>query len=80
MCVHRVGLETPKIEVQFDNLSVEGEVHIGSRALPTLLNSTLNAIEVKFLTIHWMFKNVCHIAERQLRRKYHFRKVCAEYL
>ncbi|KAL1822525.1 hypothetical protein ACET3Z_009303 [Daucus carota] len=41
----RVGLETPKIEVQFDNLSVEGEVHIGSRALPTLLNSTLNAIE-----------------------------------
>ncbi|KAL1822524.1 hypothetical protein ACET3Z_009302 [Daucus carota] len=41
----RVGMEIPKIEVQFDNLSVEGEVHIGSRALPTLLNATLNSIE-----------------------------------
>lgn len=50
MCVLRVGIDIPKIEVQFDHLSVEGEVHSGSRALPTLLNSTLNAIEVISIT------------------------------
>ncbi|XP_065867144.1 pleiotropic drug resistance protein 2-like isoform X1 [Euphorbia lathyris] len=41
----RVGIEIPKIEVRFENLDVEGEVQVGSRALPTLLNSVLNAIE-----------------------------------
>ncbi|KAL8125646.1 hypothetical protein AgCh_013056 [Apium graveolens] len=43
--IDRVGIEIPKIEVQFDHVSVEGEVHTGSRALPSLLNSTLNTIE-----------------------------------
>ncbi|KAI3695946.1 hypothetical protein L1987_78952 [Smallanthus sonchifolius] len=43
--IDRVGIETPKIEVRYKNLSVEGDVFIGSRALPTLLNSILNAIE-----------------------------------
>ncbi|WCJ41760.1 ABC transporter G family member 34 [Euphorbia peplus] len=41
----RVGIEIPKIEVRFENLEVEGEVQVGSRALPTLLNSFLNAVE-----------------------------------
>ncbi|XVF86433.1 hypothetical protein PTKIN_Ptkin18bG0039500 [Pterospermum kingtungense] len=41
----RVGIETPKIEVRFEHLSVEGDVYLGSRALPTLLNVTLNTIE-----------------------------------
>ncbi|KAJ6993221.1 pleiotropic drug resistance protein 2-like [Populus alba x Populus x berolinensis] len=41
----RVGIEIPKIEVRFEHLSVEGEVFFGSRALPTLLNATLNAVE-----------------------------------
>ncbi|CAK9182084.1 unnamed protein product [Ilex paraguariensis] len=41
----RVGIEIPKIEVRFQNLSIEGDAYVGSRALPTLLNSTLNAIE-----------------------------------
>ncbi|XP_052183660.1 pleiotropic drug resistance protein 2-like [Diospyros lotus] len=43
--VDRVGIEIPKIEVRFQNLSVEGDAYIGKRALPTLLNSTLNTIE-----------------------------------
>lgn len=42
----RVGIEIPKIEVRFQNLSIEGDGYVGTRALPTLLNSTLNAIEV----------------------------------
>ncbi|KAA8516690.1 hypothetical protein F0562_016804 [Nyssa sinensis] len=41
----RVGIEVPKIEVRFEHLSVEGDVHVGSRALPTLFNATLNSIE-----------------------------------
>ena len=43
---HRVGMELPRIEIRFQNLSVEGEAYVGSRALPTLLNTTLNAVEV----------------------------------
>ncbi|KAK6231796.1 hypothetical protein SCA6_001869 [Theobroma cacao] len=41
----RVGIEIPKIEVRFEHLAVEGDVYVGSRALPTLLNVTLNTIE-----------------------------------
>ncbi|XP_015057154.1 pleiotropic drug resistance protein 2 [Solanum pennellii] len=41
----RVGIETPKIEVRFENLSIEGDAYVGTRALPTLLNSTLNTME-----------------------------------
>ncbi|XP_043691781.1 pleiotropic drug resistance protein 2-like [Telopea speciosissima] len=41
----RVGIEVPKIEVRFEHLSVEGDAYVGSRALPTLPNATLNTIE-----------------------------------
>ncbi|CAL5437002.1 unnamed protein product [Camellia sinensis] len=40
-----VGIEIPKIDVRFQNLSVAGDAYVGSSALPTLLNSTMNAIE-----------------------------------
>ncbi|XP_057981312.1 pleiotropic drug resistance protein 2-like isoform X2 [Malania oleifera] len=40
-----VGIETPRIEVRYEHLSVDGDVHVGRRALPTLFNSTLNTIE-----------------------------------
>ncbi|KAJ9188710.1 hypothetical protein P3X46_000079 [Hevea brasiliensis] len=40
-----VGIEIPKIEMRFENLLVEGDAIVGTRALPTLLNSTLNAVE-----------------------------------
>ncbi|KAL7195797.1 hypothetical protein ACSBR1_035934 [Camellia fascicularis] len=41
----RVGIEIPKIEVRYEHLSIEGDVYVGSRALPTLFNATLNSIE-----------------------------------
>ncbi|EEF33323.1 ATP-binding cassette transporter, putative [Ricinus communis] len=41
----RVGIEIPTIEVRTQNFSVEGDTYVGKRALPTLLNSTLNTIE-----------------------------------
>ncbi|MQM18092.1 hypothetical protein Taro_051077, partial [Colocasia esculenta] len=41
----RVGLEVPKVEVRFKNLTVSADVHIGGRALPTLANCVLNIFE-----------------------------------
>ncbi|KAM1120131.1 hypothetical protein TB2_044173 [Malus domestica] len=41
----RVGIDVPKVEVRFEKVSIEGDAYVGSRALPTLLNSSLNMIE-----------------------------------
>ncbi|XP_074353091.1 pleiotropic drug resistance protein 2-like isoform X2 [Apium graveolens] len=41
----RVGISIPKVEVRFQNFSVEGDAYIGSRSLPTLPNAFLNTIE-----------------------------------
>ncbi|XP_004291542.1 PREDICTED: pleiotropic drug resistance protein 2-like [Fragaria vesca subsp. vesca] len=41
----RVGIDIPRVEVRFQNLKIEGDAFVGTRALPTLWNSTLNAIE-----------------------------------
>ncbi|KAK4353409.1 hypothetical protein RND71_028927 [Anisodus tanguticus] len=43
--VSRVGIDIPKIEVRFEHLSIEGDTYVGSRALPTLWNATINFIE-----------------------------------
>ncbi|ESW34862.1 hypothetical protein PHAVU_001G187800 [Phaseolus vulgaris] len=43
--INRVGIIIPKIEIRFENVSVEGNVHVGTRSLPTLLNVTLNSFE-----------------------------------
>lgn len=44
--VCRVGLDIPTIEVRFEHLNVEAEAHVGSRALPTIFNFTINMLEV----------------------------------
>ncbi|KAK1393969.1 hypothetical protein POM88_013025 [Heracleum sosnowskyi] len=43
--LHRVGIDLPKIEVRFDHLNVDAKVYVGSRALPTFLNSVWNVLE-----------------------------------
>ncbi|KAJ9537153.1 hypothetical protein OSB04_029886 [Centaurea solstitialis] len=43
--IDRVGIETPKIEVRYENLSVEGDAYVGDRALPSLYNAIFNSIE-----------------------------------
>ena len=42
----RVGITIPTIEVHFEHLNVETEAHVGSRALPTVLNFPVNIVEV----------------------------------
>ena len=39
--VIRVGLQLPTIEVRFENLHVEAEAFVGSRALPSFANFNL---------------------------------------
>ncbi|KAG2729209.1 hypothetical protein I3843_01G233500 [Carya illinoinensis] len=43
--IDRVGIPLPTIEVRFENLKVEAEAHVGSRALPTCLNFSVNIFE-----------------------------------
>ncbi|XP_074289923.1 ABC transporter G family member 31 isoform X2 [Silene latifolia] len=44
--IKKVGLELPKVEVRFEDLSVTAEVQTGNRALPTLINYARDTIEV----------------------------------
>lgn len=49
LCVcNRVGIEIPKIEVRFEDLCIDGDAYVGSRALPTLWNASINFVEVLF--------------------------------
>ncbi|KAE8718787.1 ABC transporter G family member 38 [Hibiscus syriacus] len=43
--IDRVSLKMPTIEVRFENINVQGEAYVGSRALPTISNSIFNVIE-----------------------------------
>lgn len=36
----------PTIEVRYEHLNVEAEAHVGSRALPSFLNFTIDILEV----------------------------------
>ncbi|KAL5710887.1 transcription factor [Ranunculus cassubicifolius] len=54
--IDRVGLDLPTIEVRFEHLTVEAGVYIGSRALPTLLNFTINILQGVLHYLH-IFSN-----------------------
>ncbi|KAF7050978.1 hypothetical protein CFC21_059267 [Triticum aestivum] len=41
----RLGFGAEKVEVRFEELTVEADVHVGHRALPTLLNCAVNAAQ-----------------------------------
>ncbi|XP_073124129.1 pleiotropic drug resistance protein 1-like [Henckelia pumila] len=43
--IDRVGLELPTIEVRFEHLNIDAEAYVGSRALPTVFNFTVNILE-----------------------------------
>ncbi|XVF49256.1 hypothetical protein PTKIN_Ptkin03bG0253800 [Pterospermum kingtungense] len=43
--IDRVSLNLPTIEVRYEDINVEGEAYVGSRALPTIINSIFNNIE-----------------------------------
>jgi hypothetical protein len=45
----RVGIEIPTIEVRYEHLNIEAYAYVGGRALPTLLNSITNQVEVNLI-------------------------------
>ncbi|XP_009614154.1 ABC transporter G family member 31 isoform X1 [Nicotiana tomentosiformis] len=40
-----VGLEVPKVEVRYEDITITANVNVGSRALPTLMNSVRDVFE-----------------------------------
>nr|DAD44609.1 TPA_asm: hypothetical protein HUJ06_002839 [Nelumbo nucifera] len=43
--IDKVGIQLPTVEVRFEHLTIEADCKIGSRALPTLLNTARNIAE-----------------------------------
>ncbi|XAR70929.1 Xenobiotic-transporting ATPase [Bertholletia excelsa] len=43
--IDRVGIDLPTIEVRYEHLNVNAEAYVGSRALPTLFNFSINIVE-----------------------------------
>lgn len=56
---YRVGIEIPKIEVRFENLSIKGDAYDGTRALPTIVNVILNIIEVCSTNKRLFYQGFC---------------------
>ncbi|KAK5818388.1 hypothetical protein PVK06_023324 [Gossypium arboreum] len=57
----KVGLEVPKVEVRFQNLNIEANAHIGSRALPNLLNVTRDFFERILIGLSILRPNKCRL-------------------
>ncbi|KAK1358248.1 putative ABC-transporter extracellular N-terminal domain-containing protein [Heracleum sosnowskyi] len=55
--VDRVGIDLPQIEVKFENMKVETEAHVGSRALPSLINFNLSMGELIVYVAHYITNN-----------------------
>ncbi|CAM6119568.1 unnamed protein product [Calypogeia fissa] len=45
------GVEVPTIEIRYKEVKVQGQVYVGSRALPTLTNTILNFFEMFMLSL-----------------------------
>eukprot|EP00253_Pinus_taeda_P036218 PITA_36218 len=43
--IDSVGIVLPEIEVRYEHLNIDANAYVGSRALPTLINYTANAVE-----------------------------------
>ncbi|KAF6142774.1 hypothetical protein GIB67_023256 [Kingdonia uniflora] len=43
--IDKVGIKLPTIEVRYEHLQIEADCYIGDRALPTLLNTSINLAE-----------------------------------
>jgi hypothetical protein len=68
----RVGISLPTIEVRFEHLNVAAEVHVGSRAVSTFLNFSVNILEVtmcryvQHLLILYKYFDIFHFKELTL--------------
>ncbi|KAF8653894.1 hypothetical protein HU200_062030 [Digitaria exilis] len=58
----RLGVEAAKVEVRFERLTVEADVRVGRRAVPTLLNCAVNAAQELATSVH-----MCVTRKRPMR-------------
>ncbi|KAL9331852.1 hypothetical protein ACSQ67_001462 [Phaseolus vulgaris] len=56
-----VGIDLPTIEVRFENLNVEAEASVGTRALPTFANFMVNIVEGMLNSLHILQSRKQHI-------------------
>jgi len=61
----RVGIEVPAIEVRFEHLKVEADVHVGSRALPTFFNFFFDVLEGVLINLHILPSRKKHLSVLQ---------------
>ncbi|KAJ4755462.1 Drug resistance transporter-like ABC domain protein [Rhynchospora pubera] len=54
--VDRVEIDLPTVEVRYENIKVDAEIYVGTRGLPTVLNSTINIIEGLLENLHILGK------------------------
>ncbi|ESW34612.1 hypothetical protein PHAVU_001G166300 [Phaseolus vulgaris] len=59
--IDRVGIDLPTIEVRFENLNVEAEASVGTRALPTFANFMVNIVEGLLNSLHILQSRKQHI-------------------
>nr|XP_007162612.1 hypothetical protein PHAVU_001G166000g [Phaseolus vulgaris]ESW34606.1 hypothetical protein PHAVU_001G166000g [Phaseolus vulgaris] len=59
--IDRVGIDLPIIEVRFENLNVEAEASVGTRALPTFANFMVNIVEGMLNSLHILQSRKQHI-------------------
>ncbi|BFI42905.1 ATP-binding cassette, subfamily G (WHITE), member 2, PDR [Marchantia polymorpha subsp. ruderalis] len=52
--IDRVSIDLPKVEVRYENLTVDADVQVGTRALPTLTNTMLSIAEMILETLRIM--------------------------
>ncbi|KAG2580460.1 hypothetical protein PVAP13_6NG344400 [Panicum virgatum] len=58
----RLGVEAARVEVRFERLTVEADVRVGRRAVPTLLNCAVNAAQELATSAH-----MCVTRKRPMR-------------
>ncbi|RDX94397.1 Pleiotropic drug resistance protein 1 [Mucuna pruriens] len=59
--IDRVGIDLPTIEVRFENLNIQAEARVGTRALPTFTNFMVNIVEGLFNSLHVLPSRKQHI-------------------
>ncbi|XP_021731921.1 pleiotropic drug resistance protein 1-like [Chenopodium quinoa] len=59
--IERVGIDIPTIEVRYQNLNIEAEVYVGSRALPSFVNFLTNIVESALNYLHLLPNRKKHL-------------------
>ncbi|EEC84378.1 hypothetical protein OsI_30929 [Oryza sativa Indica Group] len=80
----RVGIKLPTIEVRYKNLNVEAESYVGSRGLPTILNTYANILKNDLaIRFSWLWKNITVVGlgwntpiNRKIRETINFSAKC----